>query len=620
MIRILIDSEELDLPAGFSLSIEETSPIFNDRGSQSISANVPATPKNMRLLGFPNRLDQKYGPADRYPSCTVQCGAYLRNGKLNITGATSRSIELNIGFDNSLAYVEWKSKKLTDLSNLPVLEFGTSQDLWDYFLRIYREADPKEDDLAIFDICLSREKYKEKSEGADEEKELTCLELLNAGLYDPSKIAPFSGEWTVKRVIDNVLTTVNVPDGYGFTPFVRAWRILEFIFADLGLKMESNPLKSMLDLARLVVLNNTADALCAKKINYTELMPDCTVEDFLKALWVRFGLTFTTDFDRNVVSLKFIRDIMNERPVKDLEQYLTEEPETEYEQRKYLALSAGTTIEGAEPLDERLEDFLQGFNLNALTENTSPVKGGSGMTVSVSGRDGNLDFTWYQVSGQWFRNKAGMSGDILDTSSSFFKWDPQPKGLDKEELVSPDEQVPLEHGGSPQFLVGARHFHTYIDGDEPERGEDCPLAFMFAFTDHVSYRNGTVGRLGPDSRMDDTTGGVQFADGSVQTTSLYFQFGDGLFANFWRTYDRMLRHSGRTIRVKVRMKCTDLKDIDMLTPVKFRGALMLPDTMEYTLADGVYAIADITLRAMAMQGDFDMYNEQNIPRFPTFHQ
>lgn len=614
MIRILIDSEELDLPAGFSLSIEDTSPIFNDRGSQSISANVPATPKNKRLLGFPNRLDQKYGPSDRMPVCMVQSGAYIRSGKLNITGANSQSIELNIGFDNSLAYEEWKTKKLTDLGNLPVLEFESTQKLWDFFLRIYREADSKTDDLAVFDICLSREKYKEQS-GNGEDRELTCLELLNAGLYDTSKIAPFSGAWTVKRVIDNELTTVSVPDGYGFTPFVRAWRLLEFIFDDLGLDMESNPLKENADLSRLVVLNNTADTLCAKKINYAELMPDCTVEDFLKALWVRFGLTFTTDFDRKTVTLKFIRDIMNERPAKDIEQYLTEEPETEYGQRKYLALSAGTTIEGAETLTERLEDFLKGFDLANMTVNRNPSKTG-GTTINISGRDGTIDFTWYENSGQWFRNRKGMSGDILETSSSFFKWDPQPKGLEAEDLDSPDEQVSIEHGGSPQFLVGARHFHSYIEGEEPEDGQECPLSFMFAFTDCFTARRQTIGRLGPDHTYSGYTGEAMWDDGRTHSTALYFQFSNGLFANFWQAYDRMLRHSGRTIRAKVRMKCTDLMSIDMLTPVKIRGLRALPDTIEYTLSDGVYAIADMTLRAMTAQGDFDSTGEQNIPDFP----
>lgn len=621
MIRILIDSEELDLPAGFSLSIEDTSPIYNDRGSQSISANVPATPKNKRLLGFPNRLDPKYGPSDRCPSCMVQSGAYIRSGKLNITGANSQSIELNIGFDNSLAYEEWKSKKLTDLGNLPVREYTSVYELWSELLRIYRgpgtymegeTPDSQKYDLAIFPICLSQEKYRPQTADGEEEKELIHSEILNASLSYSGDKAPFGGNVTVERVVDNQLATVNVPDGYGLSPFVRTWRVLELIFADLGLQMDFNPLKEDRDLSRLVVLNNTADAVCTMKISYAELMPDCTVEEFLTSLWVRFGLTFTTDFDRKTVAVKLIRDIVSVSPETDLEQYLTEEPEIEFEQRKYLSLTAGTSIEGAAPYTERLEDFLQGFKLQDIAQD----KDWRGVSAYFAGRDDTMDLIWHEYCGIWYRDKRMESWAETATSSSFFNWDPQPKGLAEEAMSSPDEQVPIDRSGMPQFLTGARHLHSYIEGESPDRGEDCPLSFMFAFTDHVSQGQNTIGRLGPDSRMDGLTQGVQFRDGSTHKTSLFFQLANGLFALFWKDYDLILRHTGQTVRARVRMKCTDLMEIDMLTPVKIRGLHALPDTIEYTLSDGVYATAEMTLRPVMMQGDCDERSEQGIPAFP----
>ena len=49
MIKILIKGEALDLPEGFSMAVEDTNPIFNDQGSQSIPATVPPTRRNNRL-------------------------------------------------------------------------------------------------------------------------------------------------------------------------------------------------------------------------------------------------------------------------------------------------------------------------------------------------------------------------------------------------------------------------------------------------------------------------------------------------------------------------------------------------------------------------------------------
>lgn len=45
MLEIRINNEPLDIPAGFSVEIEDTNPIFNERGSQSIPATVPASAK-----------------------------------------------------------------------------------------------------------------------------------------------------------------------------------------------------------------------------------------------------------------------------------------------------------------------------------------------------------------------------------------------------------------------------------------------------------------------------------------------------------------------------------------------------------------------------------------------
>ena len=54
---IEIDGETLDLPQSFSFDVEDSSPVFNDRGSMSVPATVPPTPGNMRLMGFAGRLD-----------------------------------------------------------------------------------------------------------------------------------------------------------------------------------------------------------------------------------------------------------------------------------------------------------------------------------------------------------------------------------------------------------------------------------------------------------------------------------------------------------------------------------------------------------------------------------
>ena len=106
-MQVKTNGGTLDLPSGFSIEIEDSNPIFNERGSQSIPATVPATRRNIRLLDAPHRLDAGTDP--NYPEKTAEVvdGAYIRRGTMNITEAgKTEGITFNVGFDNSTAYAK----------------------------------------------------------------------------------------------------------------------------------------------------------------------------------------------------------------------------------------------------------------------------------------------------------------------------------------------------------------------------------------------------------------------------------------------------------------------------------------------------------------------------------
>lgn len=87
MIEIKTGGEALDLPSGFSIEIEDSNPIYNERGSQSVPATVPATRRNCRLLAAPHRIDAGIDPNFPEQSAEVVEGPYTRRGVLNITEA-----------------------------------------------------------------------------------------------------------------------------------------------------------------------------------------------------------------------------------------------------------------------------------------------------------------------------------------------------------------------------------------------------------------------------------------------------------------------------------------------------------------------------------------------------
>lgn len=78
-IKIATQSGVFDLPADYNIEIEDTSPIYNERGSQSTAATMPTSQHNLVLVNHIHRLDTDNAPVDDN-RITVSDGAYRRIG------------------------------------------------------------------------------------------------------------------------------------------------------------------------------------------------------------------------------------------------------------------------------------------------------------------------------------------------------------------------------------------------------------------------------------------------------------------------------------------------------------------------------------------------------------
>lgn len=681
-MEIRKNGKALDLGSDFSMQIDDTNPIFNELGSQSVPATVPVTRRNMELMEGIHRTDAGVNPNLPEGSVDVIDGAYIRRGTLNVTEAGRKEgITFNVGFDNSTAYQKWQQRKLTELGNLPVRFPARENDILltdmtmiyqGYDRKLFEEYPMWWDELAVFPIAVD----KEEKDGR------LYWELLNAPTASRNIWVPGK----VYRTIDGERLEVSVPDQYGVTPFLRVWKIIELVFEDMDFKILENPFEKDIELRRLVVLNNTADTLCRNELNYRDLMPDCSVQEFLNSLWVRFGLVYNINFDSRTVELKLIKDIIKGEIGLAFDSLITDSEFIRYNNPQYIKLSAGKGIEGAASATERFEDFIGGCD-------SSNIKVGpqvedwntkdSGKTWDRELYDGYIedrdspewedrdddrdkdydwDYDWdydrddrdddrdyyntrssgpvaiaenaednskaifakETVTGTWFKLDS-ENGRTKESSSSFFDWDPHSEGVESFELSSNDECVAVGQvqkdrdysedlyfrGYVPLFLVGSRHFHSYIidsDGEEGEddRTENTPLSYMIAYTSGKS----SVGRLTPERENGRK---IILDDGSEPEMTLYFQFADGLFARYWRDFDEILRHGNRQIEVPVRFPKTLLNRLDILQPVTINGLRCLIDLMSYNLPSGKDVDVDLTLQSIQTQGEYDINEEQNIP-------
>ena len=681
-MEIRKNGKALDLGTDFSIQIEDTNPVYNELGSQSVPATVPVTRRNIELMDGIHRTDAGVNPNLPEESIDVIDGAYIRRGTLNVTEAGRKEgITFNIGFDNSTAYQKWQQRKLSEMGNLPIRKPGEGGSIFGDLEQVYRGKPATDrwdeyqfDDLAVFPIVVN----KDENNGFDYWELINSPDKAGTGLFAPSEVA---------RIIDGTKTIVKVPRDYGISPFLKVWKVIELVFEDLDLTLLNNPFEKDEELARIVVLNNTADTICRNEINYRDLMPDCTVKSFLNALWVRFGLVYNVNFDKKTVDLQLIKNIVKKSPGISLDELATDYEFIRYLTPQYIKLSAETGLEGATPACERFEDYIKGLDVK-------DVKMGSEIWSWKQKDNGDWDRELYDgyiddredpdwddwdypdppdpdwddrdddrddgrdddrdddrdyystrsenpimpiaeediprtilarefVTGRWFKLDT-TNGKTKDDSSSFFDWDPQPDGMDPFELSSDDECVPVKkilkmsvtnqdfqiYDYFPLFMVGARHFHSYIidNEDEETNREETPLAFMIAYTSGGR----TIGRLSPE-----TENGVRLAldDGTKPLLTLFFQFADGLFAKFWKDFDEILRHGNREVELPVRMSKVQLNDIDMLLPATINGLRCLIDQASYTLPSDKEVDVDITLRSIQTQGEYDIDAEQNIPDF-----
>lgn len=594
MLKIKTNKGYLDLGGDFTVQIDEKSPVMNDRGSQTVPVTVPCTGNNAKITGFAHRLDMGVKPMNEDQACTVLDGVYKRTGKINIVSASKKEgITLNIGFDNSEAYSAWKAKKLNAIT-LPVKEYSSVNSLCEHLQQVLGGY---QTDYAVFQIMT----------GNDSKDNQSYPKYLNyTPVSEGSKVYKLRYQARTETfLVNGTPTAVTLPEGYGVTAFLYVWRVLELVFSEFGYTITENPFKTDKQLYNLVILNNAADCCVKGKLSYADLMPDCTVEDFLNALYVRFGLVYNVSSDTKTATLRLIRDIVDDVPDIDLSRSLTDEPLITYETARQMKLSAKTSFTGAAPSVERFEDYLKDQEVARLAR------------VDVSQRVIHLNYE--ETTGRWFKwdedNKR-----LTYSSSSFFSWDRKSDSIEDNELTSDDECVPMDFAPndilSPQYLADYVHRYTYLktssnNDDEDSEKVETPLSFVFAFTSsqNSKYPFGSV--LPYTSEGEE----VILKDGSKHTISLLFQYKNGLFINFWKKYDAIIRHSFNQVEANTLLPVHQLMSMDILTPVALRGQYLLFDGLSYSLPANKIVPVDLTLRTLRLIAPYNLDEEHFIKDF-----
>ena len=93
-----------------------------------------------------------------------------------------------------------------------------------------------------------------------------------------------------------------------------------------GFMTEKLPNADNVKFSRMVVMNNSTDTIVTGFIDYNDLVPECTIIEFLNSLYCRFGLVYFVDGKTKTVRFKFISDMISAGADEDWTPAVAEEP------------------------------------------------------------------------------------------------------------------------------------------------------------------------------------------------------------------------------------------------------------------------------------------------------
>lgn len=334
---LITDNGQLDLPADFSFEMVQNSPVFSHEGTQSIPTTLPASPRNIETLGYPTRIarNDKY---IRKLSAKLYSSIYQKDGQFVIdTAAKKAGIVGAIMLNESDLYSKIKDVKLVEIFGKIIRDdynaSGTPVQSW--YNHIFScMTEEINDDFTAFPVAVN---YNEES----------GYKLLN-GPDLTSQSDPWALRWAAREIIQDS-ETIDVPDGYGIAPFLWLYRVIELIFAEYGYTVTANPFKDIALLKKIVLINNTADTICPGKINYSDLVPTCTVSEFILFLETKFFTHAYITPELKTVDLISMQSILSAPADMDLSARINGEIKQIFSDTKEVDISSDTSLEGANP-------------------------------------------------------------------------------------------------------------------------------------------------------------------------------------------------------------------------------------------------------------------------------
>lgn len=610
IIKLKDTGEVFDVPVGFVMEIKNTSPIFNKLGSKTLSASLPLSVNNCRIIEFANRPDRRNKTRTKLP-VILSFGSYVREGLLYFNGSTNTeySFSITIAFNEGIMYEDMEDLELNQLNNLPIIRMNNI-DAMISLMNEYSIEDGADEELSVFKIALKEESY--KVDGTTTKPVRTYINNRYSNsigrLYSPKRITIlYEGE----------LREITVPEGFGISPFIRVWKVLELIFNHFGYKVGKNPFRQHFQLKRLCILNNVIDAIVGGVLDYKQLMPSVSVMTFLQSLYCRFGLKVFFDNAKNEVNLYLLKDIFDSQNTNQIN--TSSMMNIEEAVPKQLKLSAQRNLDKSQTETETYEEFLQRYNNTVSMSSLTSSKQNGGVYYAY---DSGL---FYRAS---LKPKLSDEQSIKIISSIQFDWNKNDKGYEIEEITSEDECLTMDawgncpyYGIEPQllnsdFTINGKYINHFSGENKLAYVYDMGEAYYSYSPYELSYLGFKFGSIFTnDYKSVYSSLPRRHLDrrGNTYSYALTFVGEDGAYNQFFKQYDAFLRHSNNVVKIKAQIPVHQLSTINFASKILVENQLYLIDKLEHNLGEQMSTEAVIEARTLRLYHPYDLDKDQYLP-------
>ena len=573
-MKLTLEQGEIALPEDFSFQVESVHPFFSDEGTASVPVTLPASQENLDLLGRPENINNSKRHIRIYEAF-LQSGVFQKRCRLISESAGAKAgITASIALHESEMYADLQERNLREIC--AAKSFVATRSFPADATRLYKGEFKNAEylyDVALFPVASDKD-----SEG----KVSIINQPLNGSINDEARSVTVNGK------------TFSVPKGYGVTPFLYLWALVEYTFTLSGYTIGTNVFKEDPVLKEIVVVNNCADACLSGGgtfgFNYSDLVPSITVGELIVVLHDTFGAFITYETGR--IDVRLIRDIFSSEPDMDLTDYERTDRTVSYPEQKSFEHTLDTSINSASPAAETLGKLRAAHETIAEAETEESITGTGLFFVHVLGK-------------YYYKSTEDSQSSLL--GSDCFKY-ARELDLEGEEVSSDSRFLPMIKAGSIYMPYIGNRIHKYIDVEDKDTDADQPIQLCYA---HFYEKYNAEGVLEDGhfcgasySYYDDGSEATyRIRDGQTVRLMKYPALTPEGLHGFWEAYASLLANGAPEISTTLDIPLEVLTSLDRYTAKYIAGCKVLLKSLKYSIGDTGISSVDAVLQLLPSYSD-----------------